>query len=52
MVEAAALQGYIAKQHEPREALANLTATTPAGIAEQLGITRTAAYLAEHDTGA
>lgn len=50
--EEVALQAYVAKQYKPKEPLASLTATTPTGIAEHLGMTCTAAYLAGHGTGA
>ncbi|MFB4308597.1 ankyrin repeat domain-containing protein [Actinomadura sp. GTD37] len=50
-VDEATVQAYVAKQYKPKKPLADLTATTPLGIAKHLGMTRTAAYLTKQGAG-
>ncbi|MGW1364929.1 ankyrin repeat domain-containing protein [Streptomyces chartreusis] len=42
-----AVREHVTKQYKPQPPLADLTATTPLGIARHLGMTRTVAYLTE-----
>ena len=50
-VEEATVRAYVATRYKPKKPLADLTATTPLGIAEHLGMTRTVACLTTHDAG-